>query len=246
MQHKQTALLRVLLDLVLQFEPDCVLLENVPCARTNGQLDYIKRRLGKKYIITDGNFSAASVGMQHYRNRMFVLAIKKGSAFGIPQLPPDCLDDHVGCALGAEPPRCVKDKVDGRTDVLHALGNAVVPAVVLLAVARLSSQHQVILSQPTDRIELVFDASLYVHSGPRSKRRKLDVLKVVQYRRLWASPRASSWSVYNELTARGLWDLGSQVRFEKGTIHRDWHVSPCWVAWLMGYPAGYLPMSFMS
>lgn len=242
MGHKQTALLRVLLDLVHEFEPDFVLLENVARARNNGQLKYIQQRLGSRYTITHGTFTAASVGMQHYRNRLFVLAVKKGTPFCVPELPADCLAGLMGTALGSEPERCVMVKPAGWRNTLHALGNAVVPAVVLLAIASLSGQGHVVVPQLSACVQLEFDNSFYKHRrrGACNKRRKLPVLTGVEWRRLWATPRASSWGVYTQLTARGLWDLGTQVRFEKSTPHRDWHVSPAWVSWLMGFPAGYV------
>jgi hypothetical protein len=240
MSHSETGLLRVLLELVSEFAPDVVLLENVPSAVRMGQLQLIRNALGKTYTISHGNYTAASVGLSHYRNRLFVLAIKKTSSFSIPQLPANCLASLVGPSLGTEPARCVDKAQEGWRDAMHALGNSVVPAVVLLAFARLTNQQHVMLPLLPARLVLEFSDSFYHHKGRLSGRRKLKMLEGVEYRLLWATPRASALGAYLELTPRGLWDLGTQVRFERGTVGREGRVSPLWVAWLMGYPPNYI------
>jgi len=242
LSHSETGLLRVLLELVLEFVPDVVLLENVPSAVRKGQLQLIRNVLGKTYTISHGNFTAASVGLPHCRNRLFVLAIKKTSPFPIPHLPANCLTSLVGPSLGAEPARCVAEASEDWRSLMHALGNSVVPAVVLHAFARLTNQPHVVIPQLPSWRELEFCDSFYQHKGRLSGRRKLKVLEGVEYRLLWATPRASALGAYLELTSRGLWDLGTQVRFERGTVGREGRVSPLWVAWLMGYPPSYIQM----
>jgi len=239
----ETALLIVALELVMEFKPDYVLFENVPSAVSKGQLQFIRNKLGRDYVIEWRNFSASSVGLRHLRNRLFVLATKRGTPFRIPLLPANCLDFLTGSALGVEPPRCVLSKSEEWSETMDALGLSVVPAVVLLAAAHLSGQDHVVVPDTPAWDLLEFDASLYKPSKYRpNKRRKRPVLTEVEYRLLWSSPRASVKGAYVSLTSRGLWDLGSRVRFERATQNREGSLSPLWVAWLMGYPPTYIVM----
>jgi hypothetical protein len=238
----ETALLSVALDLVLEFKPDYVLFENVPSALKQGQVQLIRNRLGREYNIDWLNMAASSLGFQHARNRLWILASKRGTPFRIPQLPCDCLNSLTGSELGAEPPRCVLSKPEGWSEMMDALGCSVVPAVALLAAARLSGQDGVLVPSAFPRDPLVFDASVYKQCGRRrrNKCRKHEVLTDVECRLLWATPRASVKGAYANLTCRGLWDLGSQLRFEQSTLDREGSASPLWVAWLMGYPPNYI------
>lgn len=84
------------------------------------------------------------------------------------------------------------------------------------------------------RRTLVFDPNAYTPNTTRVPRTKLAPLETI-HRDFFATPR-TSMSLCHHLTRRSICDLGTQIRFERSTTHRDGYVNPQWVEWMMGYP----------
>jgi hypothetical protein len=246
MKHKQTRLLDDVIDGILLYLPAVCVLENVPAAATNGQLDLIREHLGCRYHIQHGLYDVASLGGLIVRRRLYILLVRRRYTF--PLLPANCILDLLARA-GKEPERCVQARPARWMEALALVGNAAHPACTLSAVADLASHLPGHPLQPVNRpvvppfsLRFRFDASLCSQDNKVSKSRTAMLRKAVS-RVFWSAPRAfGGWGAYvNGFTLRGLRDLATQVRYACCTPNhmRLWHISPAWVAWLMGMPSEF-------
>ena len=242
LEHEETALLHVLLDAITACKPHFALLENVPGAIGNGQLELVELRLSRWYDISFGTFSAPPLGGLVVRNRMFILLSRKGHT--LPALPSGCLNALL-CSMGPEPARCVNPALGAVRAGQRIAGDCVHLGTVLQALMVLSDQTYD-PPPPPKTVRLVMDPracdGLRKKRGRRSRATmKMVTAPVVCYH--WPAPRArGGWGVYSGgFTSRGLRDLATAVRYEVGTPNeqRLWHVNPAWVAWLLCYPPAY-------
>ena len=82
--------------------------------------------------------------------------------------------------------------------------------------------------------------------GVRTSDPTSGIMKVPVSIDMWATPRAGNGSVASHfLTKRGLTDLATQLRFEKGTpaLVRKGVTNADWTDWLMGFPRGWTKKS---
>ena len=76
-------------------------------------------------------------------------------------------------------------------------------------------------------------------AAPAHTLAKLPALQELVRKKWWATPRRSCPSHVNVLTRRTIFDLPSQVRFEKGTKNRKRLLNHEFVEWMMGFPVGF-------
>ena len=88
---------------------------------------------------------------------------------------------------------------------------------------------------------LVFDPKVFETSKAPSPHLTTGILTEPVKRDLWATPRHKNTRAANYLTHRGVKDLGTQIRFERGTRNelRGGHMTPEFVEYLMGYEIGW-------
>ena len=85
--------------------------------------------------------------------------------------------------------------------------------------------------------------------GVRTSDPTSGIMKVPVSIDMWATPRAGNGSVASHfLTKRGLTDLATQLRFEKGTPAqvRKGVTNADWTDWLMGFPRGWTKKSLLK
>lgn len=241
MDDARSGLLRTLCDVVLDARPALFFTENVPSAATNGSYDYMLEKMSGDYDVRCTFVRASDLGLLHERKRFFCLGVRRdvdlaallaGLAFEpMADLLPQAQD---------EPARTVHVRPSRSDDVLHALGNAVVPAASYYAFLTMVDRAPALQAAATAaRPDLVFDPAAYAAPGAPPARQTAAVLTAPWKCPRWSTPRAGNWGACHRLTTRSVRDLATQVRFERGTAERAWHVNPAWVAWLMGFPDGY-------
>ena len=86
-------------------------------------------------------------------------------------------------------------------------------------------------------LKLVIDPAAI--APPAHTLAKLPALQSKVRMQRWSTPRRSCPGHVNVLTRRTVYDLASQVRFEKGTKNRKRLLNPEFVEWMMGFPAGF-------
>ena len=99
-------------------------------------------------------------------------------------------------------------------------------------------------SFPRASAQLFFDPKFYSPPEgyvPRSVFKEGGLLSSAVFREAWPTPRRSNIGASHFLTDRSLRDLGTAVRFERGTPinQRCGLVKAEWIEWLMGVPQGY-------
>ena len=127
MDDPRSGLIRELCDIFDDAKPEIFFAENTPEVVTNGQLQYLRDRMGKQYSISWGTFTAEEMGFPHVRRRFFVVGVLKGKKV---TLPPGVETIDRLLPAPVEPPRMTLETQFGRVARLHALGNSVVPAAI--------------------------------------------------------------------------------------------------------------------
>ena len=96
-------------------------------------------------------------------------------------------------------------------------------------------------TEKRSQVQLTFDPGLYTAEKPRSKLQTAPLVSQPVSSKWWMTPRHGNVTAANVLTQRTLRDLPSQVRFERGTPDelRKGQLSPDFVEWMMGFPAGW-------
>jgi len=96
------------------------------------------------------------------------------------------------------------------------------------------------VASPSPRIEILLDPRAFdMPSKPRNTLPRLDRPTT---RDAWGTPRSSFVNANAVLTARAAKDLPTQLRFERDTPDEDrgLHPNPEWIAWLQGFPEGWV------
>ena len=217
-----------------------VILENSPCIMTRG---YEKLRVAfakRGFRAVCSYFFAAEVGAPMRRKRWFCLAYRATSR----KLLEHFVDAKITKKWTTEPSRRVvrRDRVIPMQCIARCslLGDAVVPAVTLLATRELS------------RLALTSSEGLQ-RRGPIEV--TLPVLKLddgTGHKLLqgWGSPVATPrlWYQCQSIQGRMSRQLSNQIFYEVGTkrngvevkkMSKIYVVAPEFVEWLMGYPRGY-------
>lgn len=200
---------------------------------------------------------ASDVGAPQKRRRVFLLASKSS-----PPVPAPPTDPH---DWSAEPcPRMTALGPSSRKK-FKALGNAAVPDQVAAAYAWLAktwSSSETTPGNPTwdgaciggktyvsppfrgavspRIVELRLDPLAF--DAPPRPRNRLPRLEAPVTRDAWGTPRSSFVNANAVLTARAAKDLPTQLRFERDTPDEDrrLHPNPEWIAWLQGFPPGWV------
>ena len=207
-----------------------IFLENSPLLESRGFRDLCKAFCRQGFRCVWGIFHANDVGALHERRRFFCLAFKQPLTLPIKQ-----------CLLNNQEPCCRLVKKHRQAIVRGGLlGNSVVPQQVVLAWNT--------LTRFTDRKQWVTEVETH-HPKPRSVQLQLVQGATKFTRDSWPTPtKCNAQSQYRTLTLRSTRVLSNAIFFEKQTQTRykpggylmdQWHVNPCFVEWLMGYPKGY-------
>lgn len=207
-----------------------IFLENSPLLESRGFLDLCKAFRTQGFRCVWGIFRANDVGALHERRRFFCLAFKKPLASPIKQ-----------CLLNDQEPCCRLVKKHRQAIVRGSvLGNSVVPQQVVLAWNA--------LSRFTNSREWVTEVET-CHPKPRSIQLQLVQGATKFTRDSWPTPtKCKAQGQYRTLTLRSTRVLSNAIFFEKqtqaqykpgGYLMDRWHVNPCFVEWLMGYPEDY-------
>lgn len=202
---------------------------------------------------------ASDVGAPQKRRRVFLLASKSR-----PPAPADT-PPYAPHDWSAEPcPRMTTLGPRSRKK-FKALGNAAVPDQVAAAYAWLAgtwSSPEITSGSPTwdgaciggktyvcppfrgavspRTVELRLDPGAF--GMPPKPRNTLPRLDAAVTRDAWGTPRSSFVNANAVLTARAAKDLPTQLRFERDTPDEDrrLHPNPEWIAWLQGFPPGWV------
>lgn len=235
-------------------EVKIVLLENSPFIRTRGLQRVIDCFVDRGFRLAFSVYTPADIGAPHDRRRWICLAVQDVATLPICQYVFDTNEWRT------EPcPRVLrtqKNKARSLKVRNMLIGDSVVPIVVSEAFNDLSA---IILNKKRSAdfypaYVVAFDKQLRVMSPKRS--RNAQDLKLVLTngqtsfkRKLWASPCASHWSQYENLSLRSTRVLANQIYYERrtreymgplsphSTKHSGvWSINPCFVEWLMGFP----------
>lgn len=240
--------------LARELAPEHVFFENVSALVQSDDFRTILEDLGGMgYTCRWTTLYASDVGAPQKRRRVFVLASKT---------TPPVVDTPESHDWATEP--CPRMAPLARTSrkKFKALGNAAVPDQVSAAYAWLSKtwghtkrqnphwdgayvDGKYYASPPFPRkgttgIRIELDPDVFVQNKrPRNKTPRVDNVIV---RSAWGTPRSSFVNSNAVLTARGAKDLPTQLRFERGTPNdiRGLHPNPAWIAWLQGFPWGWM------
>jgi hypothetical protein len=233
MEDPRSGLIRQLCDIYDDARPDIFFCENTPEVVNNGQLDYLRQRLGKLYSISWGTFTAEEVGYAHVRRRFFCIGVLKGKKV---KLPPcvESLDRLLPSPM--VPPRMTLEPQFGRVARLHALGNSVVPASILYGFLTLM-KVDVPPPKAAKPLKLEFAPEFYTPS-PGTVLSALVKSKLVEepiHKTRWSTPRAGMHGSCHVLTDRSSRDLPTMLRFERNTPDelRAGHMSVGFNEWLM-------------
>lgn len=212
-------------------EIECVLLENSPFIRTRGRdrlMDWFAER---GFSVREVVLTALDVGAPHKRRRWFCMACRAGTEAKLSQLK------YIrGREWSREPcsrliPRSDRDSFN--INLCKRLGNSVVPQCVVLA-------YNTLLGGPIRR-KAPPDLTLSVTL--QGQQHTFD---------LWPSPNGTTWHQYHDFTDRSSRLLSNLIFYEDRTfaslpagserhaVYRNYIVNPCWVLWLIGYPADWL------
>ena len=207
-----------------------IFLENSPLLESRGFCGLCKTFRKQGFRCVWGVFRASDVGALHERRRFFCLAFKQPLCLPMKQF-----------LLNAKEPCCRLVKSHKQAVVRGALlGNSVVPQQVVLAWNT--------LCKFTDSKEWVTEVQMRPPQ-PRSVDIQLVQGATVFTRDSWPTPtKCNSQCQYRTLTERSTRVLSNAIAFDKqtqaqhkpgGFLLDRWHVNPCFVEWLMGYPEGY-------
>lgn len=217
---------------VSTLEPPLVLVENVTGLLQRGMQDVVfdLARLG--YDAQWDIVPAATVGAQHLRERVIVVAYHAGSTrariFRQPDRQP---------FPGREPsPRSVSPLPREGVKRSFALGNAVVPQTVAAVIAMLrTARGELQLDKPLDRLPARVPAA---GALVRGRVYELERACVSSRKQRWPTPKATVSGPDYARAARpksGGDDLATAVSRTDGSGKP----SPAWLEWLMGFPDGW-------
>lgn len=207
-----------------------IFLENSPLLESRGFRDICKAFQKQGFRCAWGIFRANDVGALHERRRFFCLAFKQPLAAPIKQ--------HM---LNHREPCCRLVKKHRQAVVRGSLlGNSVVPQQVVLAwntLSKFSNARSWVTEVPVQP------------KIPRSTLIQLVQGATIFTRDSWPTPtNGNSQSQYRVLSERSTRVFSNAIFFEKktqaqykpgGYLLDRWHVNPCFVEWLMGYPLEY-------
>ena len=212
-----------------------IFIENSPLLECRGFAELSKRLMRQGFRCVWGIFRASDVGALHERKRFFCLAYKMPLDVLIPQ---DFLASSEPCR------RLVPRGTDHALNRCEMLGNSVVPQQVKFAwnnlVKHTRSQHS-----PVFQVKVQ-------HSIPRTVKIEMIQGPIRFLRTTWPTPtKTRCQSQYHTLTERSTRMLSNALAFDKATqckyksdredkfLLDKWHINPCFVEWLMGYPRDY-------
>jgi len=234
MLDPRSGLIRELCDIFEDAKPEIFFVENTPEVITNGQLQYLRDRMGKLYSISWGTWTAEEMGFPHVRRRFFSVGVLRSNRVALPP----CVEsiDRL-LPAPAEPPRMTLDPQPGRVARLHALGNSVVPAAILYGFLTLMKQ-KIKPARAARALNLVISPEHYkapegLQLSSLIKQKGLVTDPINKTR--WSTPRAGMHGACHVLTDRSSRDLPTMLRFERGTPDdlRGGHMSVSWNEWLM-------------
>lgn len=240
-------------DVVAEWKPAVVFLENVPCIRR--YIHLVQDAMADiGYDCFWDIFSAKDVGAPHLRRRWYCVCRRRSVADS--PIPPAALDRLVAAAsLGAEwatppPPatRVTSGTKPGNAKRLHALGNSIVPQCARHAFAVLHARAFG-LPPPTVHLPPAWSSPIRILPPPPPpvSNAKLPALTKPVTKELYHTPRATCWSPPVHLTRRGISALASQLVYQDTTPRVPTpRVNPDYVEWLMGYPMGYTLVAGMA
>lgn len=241
--------------LVRELAPEHVFFENVSALVQSDDFRTILEDLGNMgYTCRWTTLYAADVGAPQKRRRVFVLASKSTPPIADVPTPHD---------WSVEPcPRMTALTQTARKK-FKALGNAAVPDQVSAAYAWLSKtwghaarknpqwdgayiDGKYYASPPFPRattnpgVRIELDPDAFVTTKTLRNRTPRVDHKIVRWS--WGTPRSAFVNANAVLTTRGSKDLPTQLRFESETPNdtRGLHPNPDWIAWLQGFPAGWI------
>jgi len=240
--------------LAKELRPEHVFFENVAALVQSDDFGAILEDLGSMgYAVRWTTMFASDVGAPQKRRRVFVLASKSSPPITETPNPHD---------WSSEPcPRMVRLEPTSRKK-FKALGNAAIPDHVAAAYAWLSSTWTTRIPGNPKWDGAYENGKLYVCPAfPKNERRGVDIhldpyafafpskprntlprLETPVSFGAWGTPRSAFVNANAVLTARGAKDLPTQLRFERDTPDdtRHLHPNPEWIAWLQGFPEGWL------
>ena len=240
MDDPRSGLIRELCDIFEDAKPEIFFVENTPEVITNGQLEYLRNRMGKLYSISWGTFTAEEMGFPHVRRRFFAVGRLRDAKV---TLPPCVESLERLLPAPVEPPRMTLEEQAARVARLHALGNSVVPAAILYGFLTLM---KVDVKKPRGAraLDLVIAPEYYappegLQLSALVKQSGLVAEPISKTR--WSTPRAGMHGACHVLTDRSSRDLPTMIRFERNTPDelRGGFMAVAWNEWLMGYPVGY-------
>lgn len=251
LENVETGLMIDTLNLIKQIRPNMVFMENVPgIISVNDGKDFdrlIKEMDSYGYKCHWDISSANDVGAWHIRKRWFGLFVLDG--YDMPHLPLNSTYKtyepwlHHDIGIKKAKFRCPSD-----SKRLKLLGNSVVPDCIRKSFFALYSRYLNIVFPPfptgivaVKSLNLIIDPN---KSGISKSNRKRNITSplILSEKKLnyYPTPRSKNISCSCILTLRGSKDLGSVIKFEKGTEWQDNYVmNPEFVEFLMGYPLNF-------
>lgn len=244
LQHPETKLMLISLELIRRIRPPLVFMENVPgMLNTNDGKDFallLQAMRAFGYSARWGIYSAAQLGAHHVRKRWY--AVFRHRTKPLPaHMPEVALGARFDWQPGAAPRKHLLDSasVPDAHKRLSALGNAVVPECARFAfVELLTGIRQPLPLPPCRPLKLQLNSSLAPQRRPRGSKPLTSprVRKFTLPR--FPTPRAGNTGACTVMTERCIRDLGTVLKFWKvsrgkrhGTV-----ANPRFVEWLMGFP----------
>lgn len=262
LNDEQSALYADMMRIVGDARPTHVFMENVAALVQSDALETVLRDLGDLgYACKWTTLYARDVGSPQMRRRWFLLA-----STGTPPLAPS-VEPH---DWTREPCSRMEPLGKTTRKQFKALGNAAIPDQVRAAYAWLASTWhdtggETILGTVMDsRSDGFFrDGKFYrvtkfatavpktlanivllpgIVKSPKPPKNTLPELERSIELAMWGTPRSSFVNANWVLTARGAKDLPTQLRFDRRTPDdvRHMHPNARWIAWLQGFPDGWL------
>lgn len=151
-EDAQSALFGSVIDVVAEFRPALVFLENVPAIRRLGMRTVLARfdRLG--YDVRWTIMAAFEVGAPQSRRRWFMLATRRADPVAAVSIRRGSFEPY---RWARPPPSMTLDVSPTRTARVGALGNAVVPDCVRTAFLRLVTLDAGVAATATGRVRVV-------------------------------------------------------------------------------------------
>lgn len=262
LDDEQSALYRDMMRIVRDARPTHVFMENVAAIVQSEALETVLADLGDLgYACKWTTLYARDVGSPQLRRRWFLLA-----STGTPPLAPPTKQHD----WAREPCVRMEPLGKTSRKQFKALGNAAVPDQVRAAYAWLASTwihpterttlgavmnarsdgffkngefyavQKFATTVPKNVADIVLSPGIV--KSPKPPKNTLPELETEVRLGAWGTPRSSFVNANWVLTARGAKDLPTQLRFDHRTPDdvRHMHPSARWIAWLQGFPDGWL------